>query len=314
MSVSPQPFEGFENYADYSGAEYEYQQYGKQQAQENGFDFFYAASDVAAPPIDLFEKELDSSLAFAPELQINLLDLDYDFLPAVMGHRGPMGPPSSITSGDSASGYRDDESAYSYSQSGYSYHPPIDLGLELEMQGVQLEKKRIGSEYALPTVDPTSFTNLPINSPTQSFSDYTPSVVSASSNYYPALDYTARVPSINSTSASTEDKYKSSPSSASEDPRRRFKCNHCPRSFARAYNLKTHMATHDPNRAKPHVCSHAGCGRSFSRKHDLGRHLFSIHKEGQGNSYGVESGSRSWCDSCGKGLIGNASCSCDGAD
>src|ERR1700733_12641868 len=28
-------------------------------------------------------------------------------------------------------------------------------------------------------------------------------------------------------------------------------------AFARAYNLKTHMATHDPNRLKPHVCPHS---------------------------------------------------------
>lgn len=42
------------------------------------------------------------------------------------------------------------------------------------------------------------------------------------------------------------------------------------------------MATHDPNRLKPHVCHHPGCGRSFSRKHDLGRHLVSIHKDESG--------------------------------
>ncbi|KAJ7352270.1 hypothetical protein DFH08DRAFT_643391, partial [Mycena albidolilacea] len=50
-------------------------------------------------------------------------------------------------------------------------------------------------------------------------------------------------------------------------------------AFARAYNLKTHMDTHDPNRLKPHVCPHRSCGRSFSRKHDLGRHLNSIHRD-----------------------------------
>ncbi|KDQ20663.1 hypothetical protein BOTBODRAFT_124402, partial [Botryobasidium botryosum FD-172 SS1] len=50
-------------------------------------------------------------------------------------------------------------------------------------------------------------------------------------------------------------------------------------AFARAFNLKTHLATHDPNRIKSHVCKHPGCGRSFSRKHDLGRHLVSIHQD-----------------------------------
>ncbi|KZT51442.1 hypothetical protein CALCODRAFT_416082, partial [Calocera cornea HHB12733] len=49
-------------------------------------------------------------------------------------------------------------------------------------------------------------------------------------------------------------------------------CPHCPRAFARAYNLKTHIATHDPQRPKPYKCPYASCGRGFSRKHDLGRH------------------------------------------
>ncbi|KAF8133112.1 hypothetical protein K438DRAFT_2128783, partial [Mycena galopus ATCC 62051] len=38
--------------------------------------------------------------------------------------------------------------------------------------------------------------------------------------------------------------------------RKKYKCSACPRAFARAYNLKTHMAMHDPNRLKPHVCPH----------------------------------------------------------
>lgn len=58
---------------------------------------------------------------------------------------------------------------------------------------------------------------------------------------------------------------------------KRYKCPSCERAFARAYNLKTHMATHDPHRLKSFVCRHQGCGRSFSRKHDLGRHYTSIH-------------------------------------
>ena len=94
-------------------------------------------------------------------------------------------------------------------------------------------------------------------------------------------------------------------------------------AFARAYNLKTHMATHDPNRLKPHVCPHASCGRSFSRKHDLGRHLISIHRDEsvtssqhsgsvRKSSVGVEKGPRGWCDSCGKGWVGREKgCECN---
>ncbi|CAG7846703.1 SubName: Full=Uncharacterized protein {ECO:0000313/EMBL:CCA71510.1} [Serendipita indica DSM 11827] len=72
------------------------------------------------------------------------------------------------------------------------------------------------------------------------------------------------------------------PPQSATDPRKKYQCPSCPRAFARAFNLKTHMATHDPNRLKPHVCHHTGCGRSFSRKHDLGRHLVSIHKDESG--------------------------------
>lgn len=50
------------------------------------------------------------------------------------------------------------------------------------------------------------------------------------------------------------------------------------------------MATHDPHRVKSFVCRHTGCGRSFSRKHDLGRHYTSIHggSTGGGNLSGEE--------------------------
>ncbi|KAF8898423.1 hypothetical protein BD779DRAFT_1431326, partial [Infundibulicybe gibba] len=88
-------------------------------------------------------------------------------------------------------------------------------------------------------------------------------------------------------------------------------------AFARAYNLKTHMGTHDPNRPKPHVCPHRNCGRSFSRKHDLGRHLISIHRDDSVCSIsikkpvGVDKANRGWCDGCGKGWIGRPTeCDC----
>ncbi|KAL5534607.1 hypothetical protein ACEPAG_1070 [Sanghuangporus baumii] len=114
-----------------------------------------------------------------------------------------------------------------------------------------------------------------------------------------------------------------------EDPRKKYQCNQCSRAFARAYNLKTHMATHDPLRPKPFVCSHVGCGRSFSRKHDLGRHLVSIHRDesaasGSMYDYGSDSGSSNGeprigvkdgmhrCDVCGKSGPKKCSCKHDG--
>ncbi|PWN98491.1 hypothetical protein FA09DRAFT_283308, partial [Tilletiopsis washingtonensis] len=58
----------------------------------------------------------------------------------------------------------------------------------------------------------------------------------------------------------------------------------CDRAFARAYNLTTHISTHDPdpNRSKPFPCPYPSCkadgGRAFSRKHDLQRHVASTHE------------------------------------
>ena len=58
-------------------------------------------------------------------------------------------------------------------------------------------------------------------------------------------------------------------------------------AFAQAFNLKTHKETH---RAKPHTCPHSSCGRSFSRKHDLGRNVAAINRNSHLNDshVGVE--------------------------
>jgi hypothetical protein len=99
-----------------------------------------------------------------------------------------------------------------------------------------------------------------------------------------------------------------------EDPKKKYQCPNCPRAFARAFNLKTHRETHNPNRAKPHACPFPACGRSFSRKHDLGRHLISIHRvdpSEQNIAVGVQRGSRSRCDSCGKSWVGGKDNGCD---
>lgn len=53
------------------------------------------------------------------------------------------------------------------------------------------------------------------------------------------------------------------------------------------------MATHDPHRVKAFICRHTGCGRSFSRKHDLGRHYTSIHGGSTGPATGGGGGGNS---------------------
>lgn len=116
--------------------------------------------------------------------------------------------------------------------------------------------------------------------------------VMASIVTYPSTDLSKKVPLIQPTKpqacevkslADTE--RGSHESRTTSDPtQKRFQCPKCSRAFARAYNLNTHMSTHDPDpsRSKPFPCPYRSCraegGRSFSRKHDLQRHVASVHE------------------------------------
>ncbi|KAJ3215772.1 hypothetical protein HDU67_010342 [Dinochytrium kinnereticum] len=83
--------------------------------------------------------------------------------------------------------------------------------------------------------------------------------------------------------------------SSGEKQRRRpsklYSCPHegCTRTFTRAFNLKTHIETHDPSRERPFACE--DCGRDFVRVHDLQRHRL-CHEPMR----------KFVCGSCGKGF------------
>jgi hypothetical protein len=57
-------------------------------------------------------------------------------------------------------------------------------------------------------------------------------------------------------------------SSAKRPAQATFQCSLCPKRFARAYNLRSHLRTHIDK--TPYVCT--VCGKLFARLHDLKRH------------------------------------------
>ncbi|KAJ4476668.1 hypothetical protein J3R30DRAFT_3704146 [Lentinula aciculospora] len=338
--------------AAYTAAASQYDLYKRQQQQQyhQAFDFSYHASaDPLAPLPDEFESDLDA-LAGLEDINFELLTVENNVYQYLRPDTPTCGPPSTLTVSsepvhDSLSVHS--ESVYSFSpHSASQYSFPLDL--EMDFQRIAVDpyasaQAQVQALNGLDSVDPTTAfnTTLPPTPPrsppnrTQaaakpyvprsSFSDYGPTRSSMSNDYYNQLTnygvtvspgpVTAQLPLVPSIPlVPSEDEYKG-------DPRKKYKCDVCPRAFARAYNLKTHMATHDPNRLKPHVCPHRACGRSFSRKHDLGRHLISIHRDESvcssahsatsKKSIGVDKGRRSWCDSCGKSSVaGRTTCDC----
>ncbi|KAH9890983.1 hypothetical protein C8Q73DRAFT_651174 [Cubamyces lactineus] len=232
--------------------------------------------------------------------------------------------------------------------------------LDMDFQRMGMPTEDPNSFGALPSSpsirsSPGSVPNIsqyspPYSSPRGSFSDYEPAQpqqvrlgTSAASDYYPQAQvqinkYGARVihqqpqqQHIRPASSMSQLSGVSHPSLTSQrtkietmhdDPKRKYQCPTCPRAFARAYNLKTHIQTHDPNRLKPYACHHKSCGRSFSRKHDLTRHMVSIHRTesvaslaaGTNRPIGVDNGHRSWCEQCGRSWVGKGKekgCDCD---
>ncbi|KII93464.1 hypothetical protein PLICRDRAFT_171216 [Plicaturopsis crispa FD-325 SS-3] len=333
----------------------------QQQEQEN-LDFLsFNSTDITLPDPELFESELDLSLAGFDDTQLQLFEFDtneaFNYYRTDTPTRGP---PSAITASsesthDSVSSRS--ESYYNFPNSYDDTHTNYSFPIELEMdfQRIHVDPSSIRDYSATAqannagTIDPASFAAIspvPARSPVVSraaasyerrgtYSDYGPSTRASGNNatpdYYSQFGGALVQPSDSPSSVTSQlpavptvpsaRRTHESEDSLRGDSKKRYKCDHCPRAFARAYNLKTHLATHDPHRPKPHVCPHRSCGRSFSRKHDLGRHLVSIHQDdsvtsshnsnASTRSIGVASATRGWCETCGKGWVGaNRDCTC----
>nr|GAT49699.1 MED6-domain-containing protein [Mycena chlorophos] len=261
-------------------------------AKSLDFVSFQSPNDILAPHPDLFELELDSSLAAFDDDQLQMLAMQpHEAYASLFRSETPTrGPPSNVTA-SSESAY---ESLSSYSESFYNYpnspQPPSNysfpLDLDMEFQRIRVDaaseyaavqassladaaaasaRMSFGATAAGDTTRSTRTYSKAFN-PRATFSDYGPSTrrPSVPVDIYSQLDFTnAAGPTVSPSHISSqlpaigqmahvpeEEEY------SAGDARKKYKCPSCPRAFARAYNLKTHMSTHDPNRLKPHVCPH----------------------------------------------------------
>lgn len=178
-AVSDSPMAGDSQPDDFYSS---FEPYGSEfTKQGGGLDFasFHSPSDILAPHPDLFELELDSSLAAFNEVQLQLLTVDsndaYSFL---RSDTPTCGPPSTITV-SSESAYdtlsTHSESLYNYPDSpSFSANCSFPLDLEMDFQRVRVSGSAC-SDYginsaaqsnnnSLPmTVDPSTFGALPLS-------------------------------------------------------------------------------------------------------------------------------------------------------
>jgi hypothetical protein len=256
-------------------------------------DFFNYPSDVLAPHPDLFESELDSDLAAIPDLEFHQLqhftvDNDTSYYLSLRSDTPTCGPPSTLTvsseSYDSLSSHS--ESFYNFPTSPYpasNYSNALDF--EMDFQRIRVDSV---PDYAVnPTQtnspvlssDPTSFGTLPPTPPhsppvpsvksfdTRAFSDYGPSSTRIGApDYFSQLSFsadnmahstispsrvTSQLPiaaqSIPLVRPSSDDGLKGG------DPRKKYKCNVCPRGTCTFSSQNSPILTKITSSLRPSV-------------------------------------------------------------
>ncbi|TFK59833.1 hypothetical protein BDN72DRAFT_574001 [Pluteus cervinus] len=331
----------------YNGMDYGQQQ---QQLEDLAFPSYLPdADDARIQTAESFEGFVDSLPLAGLDDDVVLCTITNTFIRSETPTRPP-GPPSISTLTTSSESTHDvfSSSFSSYPSSNFSgfnmegLHLNVGdavpaFGYQSAQIGITDTVNSFGSLPASPTDLPPLY-SLPLPVATHHNVDYYEGQHTSSSDYAPAGRYSNPFEYSNSSQpqATVSPSDVSMPSiptaptanQRNTDPKKRFKCPTCHLGFARAFNLKTHMGIHDPNRIKPWKCPHRSCRRPFSRKHDLRRHLFSIHREEPAETsfaqrtkvststpsigIGINQGPRrEWCDTCGRGCVGsNTSCMC----
>jgi|SRR6267142_2568144 len=299
-----------------------------------------------APPPESFDNEF-AELEFEGPVQLPILE---DPFSTFRGNTPVFASPS-VFSHSTESGYDLAASEYSYRYAQSTYSMPLDIAFH----NVRVSSEYGGVDTLHDPLYPPAFNDLPSFGPlpptpspspplrvSKAQSDYGPSK-SRQSHFGISPDNlslhrpqpsTPTVPAVLPVQASDKQTHTGS--------NRAHQCLNCGRgkchslgngltvsvvlpAFARAFNLKTHMDTHNPERVKQYVCPHSSCKRPFSRKHDLQRHRTAIHRDQTSASsaysdssriskpaIGVTAGSRAWCEKCGKGRIGHeGGCDCN---
>ncbi|KAI9512869.1 hypothetical protein F5148DRAFT_1160483 [Russula earlei] len=293
--------------------------------------FFAPLPQVDAPPPDTFDTEFEG---FEFEGTVQLPTFEDPF--STFRGNTPVFTSPSVFTHSTESNHDLTASEYSYGYPASNYSMPLDLAFH----NVRVSSEYGGVDPLHDSMYPSTFNDLPSFGPLPSPSPSPPlRLARAQSDYGPSNSRQphfgispdnlslprqqpppSTVPAVLPVQASDKQTH-TGPGG------RAHQCPNCNRAFARAFNLKTHLDTHNPERVKQYVCPHTGCKRPFSRKHDLQRHRTAIHRDQASSSsvysdssriskpaVGVTTGSRVWCDKCGKSRVGReceGGCDCN---